>query len=143
MTGPASSFPELTVLARQVDTEVGKVRARADAGGGAVSVEVDAYGAITDLHLTESCLRGGAIALSTAITAAHRTASAAAAEAAQELRAPLLRDPRVARAMDAFNAVDAFDQAPAAPETHVLRRADRAPVDDDLPFDGGSYMRRA
>lgn len=47
---PASSFPELTVLARQVDAEVGKVRARADAGGGAVSIEVDAYGAITDFR---------------------------------------------------------------------------------------------
>ena len=64
MTGPASSLPELTVLARQVDIEVGKVRARADAGGGAVSVEVDAYGAITDLQLTESGLRAGAAALS-------------------------------------------------------------------------------
>jgi len=137
MTGPASSFPELTVLARQVDTEVGKVRARADAGGGAVSVEVDAYGAITDLHLTESSLRAGAAALSASITQAHRTASAAAAATAQELRAPLRHDPRVAGAMDAFN------QTPAAPETHALRRANRAPVNDDLPFDGGSFMRRA
>ncbi|MFE5873921.1 YbaB/EbfC family nucleoid-associated protein [Rhodococcus sp. NPDC056506] len=143
MTGPASSFPELTVLARQVDAEVGKVRARAEAGGGAVSVEVDAYGTITDLQLTEGCLRAGAAALSASITAAHRTASAAAASAAQELRAPLLLDPRVARAMTAFNAVDAFDQTPAAPEPDVLRRADRAPVEDDLPFDGGSFMRRA
>ncbi|WP_172932480.1 YbaB/EbfC family nucleoid-associated protein [Rhodococcus sp. MS13] len=143
MTGPASSFPELTVLARQVDAEVGKVRARADAGGGAVSVEVDAYGAITDLQLTESGLRAGAAALSASIAAAHRTASASAASAAQELRAPLLRDPRVARAMNAFNAVDAFDQALAAPEPHVVKRADRASVDDDLPFDGGSFMRRA
>ncbi|MFF1388456.1 YbaB/EbfC family nucleoid-associated protein [Rhodococcus erythropolis] len=135
---PASSFPELTVLARQVDAEVGKVRARADAGGGVVSIEVDAYGAITDLQLTESALRVGAAALSASIAAAHRTASASAASAAQELRAPLLRDPRVARAMNVFNAVDAFDQAPAAPEPHVVKRADRASVDDDLPFDGGS-----
>ncbi|KJF25236.1 hypothetical protein CJ178_22445 [Rhodococcus sp. ACPA4] len=137
MTGPASSFPELTVLARQVDIEVGKVRARADAGGGAVSVEVDAFGAITDLQLTESCLGAGAAALSAAITASHRTACAAAAAAAQELRAPLLRDSRVARAMEAFN------QVPAVPETHLLRRAGRAPVDDDPPFGGGSFMRRA
>ncbi|MGG7101014.1 YbaB/EbfC family nucleoid-associated protein [Rhodococcus sp. 24CO] len=134
MTGPASSFPELTVLARQVDAEVGKVRARADAGGGAVSIEVDAYGTITDLQLTESCLRAGHAALSAAITASHRTACAAAAEAAQELRAPLLRDSRVARAMEAF------DQVPAAPETRVLRRVNRAPVDDDPPFGGGSFM---
>ncbi|MDV6267908.1 YbaB/EbfC family nucleoid-associated protein [Rhodococcus globerulus] len=137
MTGPASSFPELTVLARQVDIEVGKVRARADAGGGAVSVEVDAFGAITDLQLTESGLRAGAAALSAAITASHRTACAAAAAAAQELRAPLLRDSRVAGAMEAFN------QVPAVPETHLLRRAGRAPVDDDPPFGGGSFMRRA
>jgi len=143
LSGPASSFPELTVLARQVDAEVGKVRARAEAGGGAVSVEVDAYGAITDLQLTEGGLRAGAAALSASIAAAHRTASAAAASAAQELRAPLLRDPRVAGAMNAFNAVDAFDQTSAAPETHVLKRADRGSVDDDLPCDGGSFMRRA
>ncbi|QQM24663.1 YbaB/EbfC family nucleoid-associated protein [Rhodococcus sp. P-2] len=137
MTGPASSLPELTVLARQADIEVGKVRARADAGGGAVSVEVDAYGAITDLQLTESCLRAGAAALSDAITQSHRTACAAAAAAAQELRAPLLRDSRVVRAMEAFN------QVPAAPETYLQRRASRAPVDDDPPFGGGSFMGRA
>jgi hypothetical protein len=45
--------------------------------------------------------------------------------------------------MDAFNAVDVFNQAQAAPETNVPPRADRVPVEEDPPFGGGSFMRRA
>ncbi|CAJ0557439.1 unnamed protein product, partial [Mesorhabditis spiculigera] len=128
LTGPASSFPELTVLARQVDAEVGNVRARADAGGGAVSVEVDAYGAITDLQLTESGLRAGAAALSASIAAAHRTACVSSV-----CRARTTRPTPPGRVRSGAGRT----------QPHVVKRADRASVDDDPPFDGGSFMRRA
>lgn len=102
MTGTADGVPfeELAAKARRIQQAVTLIRGRAESAGGGVTVEVDAAGHITDLHITDAALAFGADALAAAIAETQRAACGEAEAAAQDQRDELAADPRVGHVID-------------------------------------------
>ncbi|WP_306359085.1 YbaB/EbfC family nucleoid-associated protein [Nocardia sp. CC227C] len=82
--------------AQQIDRAMSAVRGRAEASQGAVIVETDAYGTITDLQISPAAMTVDPARLAAAITGCHRRAREEAEAAAAELLGRLARDGRPA-----------------------------------------------
>ncbi|SUD47547.1 Uncharacterised BCR, YbaB family COG0718 [Nocardia otitidiscaviarum] len=97
--------------AQRIDRAMSTVRGRAEASGGLVIVESDAYGTITDLQISPAAMTVEPARLAAAITRCHERAREEAEAAAAELLGQLARDGR-----------------PAPPATATEQWEDAAPV---------------
>ncbi|MFD4291870.1 hypothetical protein ACFWPA_04190 [Rhodococcus sp. NPDC058505] len=102
---------ELAVTARRLQLDLDRVRGRAQTPDGRVRIEVGVDGRMTVLDLHPDALRLGADRLARTITDLHAAAREDAEASADPLRAGLLTDPRVARALGRIAAAP-----PAKPE---------------------------
>lgn len=107
-------FAEVAAAARVVQQEIERVRGSARSPDGAVTVEAGADGRIVALDLSPDALRLGSEGLARLIVQLHAAAVADADAAAEPLRAAMLADPVVARAVARVEA--ARDLAPTDAE---------------------------
>lgn len=131
MSAPHSddALAALMRKAAQIENEIDIVRVRSEAAAGQITVEVDATGAITDLHIAEQLLgMSTAAQFAQAIADAQRTACAQARQIADDLKRTLTDDPYAA-AVFKKNAETSLSALPPGPTASPQRQPDNEIVD--------------